>query len=314
METIIESLQNILQDQISILERNLRDQLSKSRRELQEKTKRISILERREKVFLKCIYSERCEKESLKSQLNYDRDDEEEIKNEINNYIQKETRESKIESEAGGLVHMVQEAVIRLHKIDGQTTKEDQNDMIPSPDNYTNETLPPTPTKAVDDNSVTTIIELDEEEKEKEVPVKRTQEAEEESEFVNTSVLKHLEDILNSDDEESDTTIPSKDLSTSLPQLELSNVLEEDEEMDLSINTNSYIEELLQDDTDDLPDTSLIEASISNDVDVFKLLESLNQNSNEINDEVLDAPMELSSDCNSKQDKKKKRRPIRESW
>ena len=133
-------------------------------------------------------------------------------------------------------------------------------------------------------------------------------------EFENTSVFKHLEEILNSDDEESNTTIPSKDLSTSLPQLEDSNVLEEDEEMDLSNNTNSYIEELLQDDTDDLPDTSLIEASISNDVDVFKLLESLNQNSNEINDKVLDAPMELSSDCDSKQDKKKKRRPIRERW
>ena len=319
---IVDILKNNLWDQISSLEENLRDQLSKSRRELQQKATRISILEKREKAFLKCIYLERCEKESMKNQLNYNRDAEEEIKNEINNYIQKETRESKIESGTGGLVQMVQEAVIRLHKIEGQTTKEehkeDQNDMLPSPDDYTNETLPPTPTKAFDD-SVTTIIELDEEEKEKEIPVvKRTQEAEEENYLgkKTASIFNHLEEILNSDDEESNTTIPSKDLSTSLPQLEDSNVLEEDEEMDLSNNTNSYIEELLQDDTDDLPDTSLIEASISNDVDVFKLLESVYQNSNEINDkdDALDAPMELSSDCDSKQDKKKKRRPIRESW
>ena len=187
MEAIVDSVKNNLWDQISILEKNLRDQLSKSRRELQQKATRISILEKREKAFLKCIYLERCEKESMKNQLNYNREAEEEIKNEINNYIQKETRESKSESGTGGLVQMVQEAVIRLHKIEAQTTKEeyneDQNDMLPSPDDYTDETLPPTPTKAFDD-SVTTIIELDEEEKEKEIPVvKRTQEAEGENDL-----------------------------------------------------------------------------------------------------------------------------------
>ena len=76
MEAIINSLQNILCDQASSLEylikdklsesMNLRDQLVKSREELNEKEASINAFKKREKVLYKLIYIERCEKELLK--------------------------------------------------------------------------------------------------------------------------------------------------------------------------------------------------------------------------------------------------------
>ena len=76
MEAIINSLQNILCDQASSLEYlikdklseslNLRDQLVKSREELNEKEASINAFKKREKVLYKLIYIERCEKELLK--------------------------------------------------------------------------------------------------------------------------------------------------------------------------------------------------------------------------------------------------------
>ena len=337
MDAIINSLQSILCDQASSLEclikdkltesMNLRNQLSKSRDEIKGHEARIDHLEKREKVFLRLIYEDRCDIESLKLKLNYNRDCEEEIQREIQEAVTRVQTQEKHHSQTAN----DENSSIGVWNSEYGSYKEDQDHMsniAPANDNR-NVTLTPTSSETVVDESVM-IIEPEEEENvihDDKVHCDASKEAVEEEydqtrELGSNSLLEHLEEILYSDAEESDKTAPDvidnheegekKDdtshqgnLSTSLPDLDpsdVSRVLE----ADLSNNTNQYIESLLQDDTDSLPDTSLIE---SDDVDVFKLLQ---ENSND----TFDTPIEVSSECEFKIDDEKKRRrsPIRERW
>ena len=346
MDAIITSLQNILCDQVSSLEYlikdkvsesiNLRVQLIKSREELKEKEATINAFKKREKVLYKLVYIERCEKESLKLKLSYNSDNEEDI--------QREVEEAMINLQG---TEQHQPDTLNDKNSEMGVWNSDQDEMpnnTPANDISNRAQIPATSSRTVDnvDESVI-IIEPEEEEIVHCDTSMQKEDVEEEKDQVksldNNYLLKHLEEILNSDDEETNKTTSDdvkekcredekkdqpkheENLSTSLPDLDASDVSKVldagADEMDLSNNTNQFIESLLQDDTDSLPDTSLIDET--NDVDVFKLLDSVHQTSNDTfdkDDVVLDAPIEVSSDCDFQKDEDKKRRrsPIRERW
>ena len=346
MDAIITSLQNILCDQVSSLEYlikdkvsesiNLRVQLIKSREELKEKEATINAFKKREKVLYKLVYIERCEKESLKLKLSYNSDNEEDI--------QREVEEAMINLQG---TEQHQPDTLNDKNSEMGVWNSDQDEMpnnTPANDISNRAQIPATSSRTVDnvDESVI-IIEPEEEEIVHCDTSMQKEDVEEEKDQVksldNNYLLKHLEEILNSDDEETNKTTSDdvkekcredekkdqskheENLSTSLPDLDASDVTKVldagADEMDLSNNTNQFIESLLQDDTDSLPDTSLIDET--NDVDVFKLLDSVHQTSNDTfdkDDVVLDAPIEVSSDCDFQKDEDKKRRrsPIRERW
>ena len=346
MDAIITSLQNILCDQVSSLEYlikdkvsesiNLRVQLIKSREELKEKEATINAFKKREKVLYKLVYIERCEKESLKLKLSYNSDNEEDI--------QREVEEAMINLQG---TEQHQPDTLNDKNSEMGVWNSDQDEMpnnTPANDISNRAQIPATSSRTVDNVDESVIIIEPEEEEIRHSDTSMPKEAvEEEKDQVksldNNYLLKHLEEILNSDDEETNKTTSDdvkekcredekkdqskheENLSTSLPDLDASDVTKVldagADEMDLSNNTNQFIESLLQDDTDSLPDTSLIDET--NDVDVFKLLDSVHQTSNDTFDQddvVLDAPIEVSSDCDFQKDEDKKRRrsPIRERW
>ena len=346
MDAIIASLKNILCDQVSTLEYlikdklsesiNLRVQLIKSREELKEKEATINAFKKREKVLYKLVYVERCEKESLKLKLSYNSDNEEDI--------QREVEEAMINLQG---TEQHQPDTLNDKNSEMGVWNSDQDEMpnnTPANDISNRAQIPATSSRTVDNVDESVIIIEPEEEEIVHCDTSMPKEAVEEGKdqvksLDNNSLLKHLEEILNSDDEETNKTTSDdvkekcredekkdqskheENLSTSLPDLDASDVTKVldagADEMDLSNNTNQFIESLLQDDTDSLPDTSLIDET--NDVDVFKLLDSVHQTSNDTfdkDDVVLDAPIEVSSDCDFQKDEDKKRRrsPIRERW
>ena len=283
----------------------------------------------------------------LKLKLNYNSDDEEDIQREVQEAVIKLQGTEQHQSDTLN----DNNRDVGVWNSDCGSYKEDQDDMsniTPANDNsYKAQT--PTSSRTVDnvDESVI-IIEPDEEKGVNhdeivhcDTLISKEDVSEEKNQvkhLESNSLLKHLEEILNSDDEEINKTLSDdvemdksmeeekndqskqqENLSTSLPDLDASDVSKVlgvgADEMDLSNNTNQFIESLLQDETDILPDTSLIDET--NDVDVFKLLDSVHQTSNTFdkNDVVLDAPIEVSSDCDFKIDEeKKRRRNPRERW
>ena len=156
------------------------------------------------------------------------------------------------------------------------------------------------------------------------------------------SLVENLEDILNTDSSDQEETITDttrkaegdtkeddvpreEDLTSTLQELDpavLSQIMEAEEGvLNLSDITDKFLESLLSDENQELPDTSLLDGS-SDVVDVFKLLDSVQKNSADTFDkeEISDvnAPIEINSDSGEKNTneevKKRRRGPIREEW